>query len=75
MGYGDIYGSIKVQLTRTIFLPLSNAGYMTYIPSSGVVDIMIPQGPVSTEKLYQMAYCRGLWPKSDELNSVILLSL
>ena len=45
-----IYGSIKLQLTWTVFLPLLNVGYMTCILSSGVVDYMIPQEPVSTEK-------------------------
>ena len=40
-----MYGSIKVQLNRMVFSPLSNVGYMTCMLSSGVADEMIPQGP------------------------------
>ena len=49
------YGSIRVQLTRTVFLSLSNVGYMMCTLSSGVVDYMTPQGPVSSEKLCRIA--------------------
>ena len=62
--YGDIYGSIMVQLTRTVFLSLSNVGYMTCTFSSGVVDYMTSQGPVSLEKLYQIANSASLWTRS-----------
>ena len=55
------YGSIKVQLTRTVFLSLSNVCYMTCTLSSGVVDYITPQGPVSSDKLCRIANSASLW--------------
>ena len=59
------YGSIRVQLIRTVFLSLSSVGYMRCTLSSGVVDYTTPQGPVFSEKLCRIANSASLWTWSQ----------